>query len=175
MEKRRYSIQDVQDITKLSPTALQEFITRFRKYFSIETEESPDGPKVYLDQISLERLMFIKNLETNQSQSKEEALCQIRTSKGRSGVPERKSLAGILVNFLDSLTVEIKNIENNMNQILHRYVQVLKDLNQCRSENRQMRKEMDQLKKRQEKILLQLREQDDEAILEQKPRRDQIN
>ncbi len=175
MEKRRYSIQDVQDITKLSPTALQEFIARFRKYFSIETEESPDGPKVYLDQISLERLMFIKNLETNQGISKEEALCQIRTPNRKAGTPERKSLAGILVNFLDSLTVEIKNIENNMNQILHRYVQVLKDLNQCRSENRQIRKEMDLLKKRQEKILLQLRDHDDAAITDLKPRKDQLN
>ena len=175
MEKRRYSIQDIQHITQLSPTALQDFISRFRKYFSIETEESPEGPKVYFDQVSLERLMFIKNLENNQSANKEEALCQIKTPERKSEKTDKKSLAGIMVNFLDSLTVEIKNIESNMNQILFRYVQVLKDLNHCRSENRQMRKELDLVKRRQDKILLQLRDTDEGEAPEQKVRKDQIN
>ena len=176
MEKRRYSITEIQSITQLTPATLQDFLRRFQKYFSFEMEDGPEGTQIFLDQTSFERLMFIKNLELNQDANPEEAANQLKTL----GTPtrpksEKKNIAATLEHFLDSLTKQIRTLETSLNQILYRYVQVLKDLNQCRSENRFMRKEIDALRHRQEKILVQINQGESQEIAEAKIKKDQLN
>ncbi|MFZ2960069.1 MAG: hypothetical protein WA705_24575 [Candidatus Ozemobacteraceae bacterium] len=191
MEKRRYSIQDIQRMTQLSPATLQDLLKRYRQHFAIEVVDGPTGEEMFMDQPSFERLMFIKQLELRQNLSPEETMTQIGDSQLRmpsmpvtggsvatgesvgekdSELPSLSSSGlrmGSLLGSLDRLGGEIHVVEGSLHQLLLRYSQVLRDMNQYREENRQLRRDMDTLRQRQNVMLGKMRlidgEEDEDA------------
>lgn len=165
MEKRRYSIQDIQRMTQLSPNTLQDLLQRYRQHFAIEVVHGNEGEQLFMDQASLERLMFIKQLELRQTLTTEETISQIGDSAPRT-LPAMKNLGpdaptpsgsklNSLLSLLDRLGNEIHGVEGSLRTLLLRYSQVLRELNVSREENRQLRREVDQLKQRQQMLIRQ--------------------
>lgn len=163
MEKRRYSIQDIQRMTQLSPNTLQDLLQRYRQHFAIEVIQGSEGEQLFMDQASLERLMFIKQLELRQSPTQEETINQIGEMAPRA-LPAMKSLLGetptpagskmnSLLGLLDRLGNEIHGVEGSLRTLLLRYSQVLRELSVSREENRQLRREVDQMKQRQQALI----------------------
>ncbi|MBF0501758.1 MAG: hypothetical protein HQM09_16590 [Candidatus Riflebacteria bacterium] len=171
MEKRRYSIQDIQRMTQLSPGTLQDILKKYRQHFAIEVVAGPEGDEMFMDQPSFERLIFIKQLELRQTLSSEELIAQFGDNPLRRPVTAVGEQSGIdssdgnntatsmptsdlrlssLVGMLDGLGGEIRGVESRLRQLLMRYTQVLRDMNQYREENRQLRNDLNILRQRQD-------------------------
>ncbi len=60
---------------------------------------------------------------------------------------------------LDAISREVHGLSDTIHQLLLRYSLVVNDLNQCRSENRQMAKELEVLRARQNIIIGQMNRQ----------------
>ena len=163
MDQKRYSMKDVQRITQLSPLVLQEFLKKYQHQISIEVVKGPQGEETYMDHASFERLMFLKQLELRQAPSHAEIVNQLQEPSAKTICIEGSEAgpAVFLKGALDTLSSEVTNLSSSLHQILMRYSQVLKDLNQCRAENRHMQKELGALKARQNLIISQLKQDGD--------------
>lgn len=179
MEKR-YSIKDIQRLTRLSPTTIKEFLTTYRDHLLGEGspgEPSPREPSpgaaagdVSLDQQGLERLLFIKQLSLQMRLGQEEIAQQLRTLLPRE-LPRRAAVeattganpgdgeepAAWLTRVFSELGEEGRGLGLTVQDLLNRYTQLLKDLHEARAENRNLRCELAQVKRTQSSLVAELR------------------
>lgn len=168
MEQRKYSMKDVQRMIQLSPYVLQDLLKKYPQHIQIEVVKGPDGEEVYMDHASLERLMFLKQLELNQTPTHDELLSQLidpNLSSNSEPAPTDDTLK-ILEGSLELLSSEVTKMGDTLQQILGRYGHVLRDLSACRTENRQLQKEVESLRSRQNLIIGQITKAEPDSIPE---------
>ena len=161
MNDRRYSIKDVQKMTRLSPKVLQAMLKKYRQHLTITTEKGPEGREQFIDHASFERLMFIKQLHLREQLSSDEATHQLLTVP-----PAAMLLAGNSPPFdsiksaLDNLSNEVSSLGNSLQKVLARYQLLVKEVNIYRTENRELQKEVESLKARQHAIIDQIKREE---------------
>ena len=164
MEGRKYSITDIQRIAKLSPSALQDILKKYQKYIYLETSLGPDGKnEVFIDQSSFEKLLFFKQLEFGQELNCEEILNQIKVPSVRDLQydADGRNTVKSLGESLDILLQEMQSLHAAFRNLVIRYNQITKELDESRTENFNMKREIDFLKVRQKTLLEKTTPDDD--------------
>ncbi len=146
MEKKKYSIKEVQNIVQILPTALQDLLKKNQSHLKLEVVRNEKGEEeVFLDPDSLQRILFLKQLELRQKLTPQELLTQI--SEGEGLLSEKKGTGVNALNLiLDGLVGEVQNLNDNLENLISRYHEVSRELKQFKCENMELRREMDSLK-----------------------------
>jgi len=160
MDQRRYSIKEVQKITQLSPTVLQDLLKKYRNHLTLEVVTGPQGEEVFMDGNSLERLIFLKQLELRQKPTQAESVSQLLPAAAKNQTSANLSQAEVLgyfISALDMISKEVAALEESLQQLVLRYSHVVNDLNVARLENRELQREIEILKTRQNLIIGQMK------------------
>ncbi len=153
MEQRKYSIRDVQRISRLSPATLQDLMRKNSACFTLEVVKLPTGEEeVYLDQPSFERLMFLKRLQLHEAGTEEETLEQLRgTALNFQNDEGAESFS--LDSSLDAIALEMRELKSSFTDVLLKYKELNRELNHARVENARLSTENAALKTRQQNLL----------------------
>jgi hypothetical protein len=173
---KKYTIDEVQRLTNLSPASLKEFLTRHQAAVHLETVKHPDGrEELVMGRECLERLLFIHRLQGSGKISNEagnEMLCDGTTATAaaeRETIPE---WTGLLAS-LGGVAGKVERLQTLLDLLLTKYSHLMRDLALTRGENQRIRKDLEVLRERQIAMIRQGR--DHAAEDEGKPAPESVN
>lgn len=152
MEQRKYSFKEIQKISRLSPATLQSLMEQNKSCINLEVVKLPSGEEeVYLDKISFERLMFLKQVQLYQEMTEGDVVELLR-------IPAFASLFGgtgelALGASLDSIAVEMRELQGSLNDIAVKYRDLNRELSHARVENARLIRENELLRSSRHVIL----------------------
>lgn len=171
---KRYTVRDIERLTRLSPNTIKEFLNIYHK--QLFPDRAPEeGSEVTLDQAGFERLLFIKQLALHLRLSQDEIAQQLGALRPREiarplpSLPEPAATPTAetaetpgqawvrLTKTVTRLTEQVRDMSAAMQDVLQRYTRVLTDLHAVTAENRQLKIELQQLKRNQANIVAELR------------------
>jgi len=159
MEQRKYSIREIQRISQLSPATLQDLMQKNSACFNLEVVKLPSGEEeVYLDQLSFERLMFLKRLQLHEAGTEEETLEQLRGTS-LNFIQDEDGESFSLDSSLDAIALEMRELKSSFKDVALKYKELNRELNHARVENARLATENAALKARQQNLLNGLRPQ----------------
>lgn len=157
MEKKKYSLQDVQKIARISPATLQELLKKDGTHLQVEVKKGANGEEeIWLDQDSLNRLLFIKQLRYPKPLTNEEYQTQLRAPRSPQGKAQPIQLADFMVAALDKLSLEMRSLKGILGDLLTRHQQVMRDLGKTQIENNHLHREVESMRQRQQSLLQEL-------------------
>ena len=158
MEKKKYTLQEVQKMAKISPATLQEIMRMNGDHFKVEIQKGPNGEEeVLLDQDSLDRLLFIKQLRYPKALTRDEYMAKLRAPEvPRANRDKAIHMSDFMSATLDRLAGEMKALKGILGDLLSRHQQILRDLGRTQLENSHLHKEMETMRQRQHALLQEL-------------------
>ena len=162
MKEKRYSIASVQQMINISPAELQMMIRKNAAVLTVFKEDLGNGKKeICIDEESLQRLIFIRQLGSGSKLSDKEVCGVIR-------VPELNSLKTCANTEKETITRLLKTIENvssealqlkaRLDGLLIKHDHLIKMLNVSQAKNITLEKEIGILRNRQAALMGQLRQ-----------------
>lgn len=157
MEKKRYSLQEIQKMAQLSPAALQELMQKNRDHLKVEVSTGPRGEEeVWLDQEAVDRLLFLKQLVLPTPLGKEEYQTQVRgPSRSRDKLPPVE-VSDLMIAALDRLARDMRTLKGILGDLLTRHQQILRDLGRSQMENSHLHREVEAMRQRQQALVQEL-------------------
>ncbi len=162
MKEKRYSISHVQQMINISPAELQKMLKKNARVLHLFKEEKENGKKeVFLDEESLQKLIFIKQLE-NGARLSESEVCEVIR------VPEVESLEACasterqtcdrLMRTLESVSEEAEELKSKLHGLMIKHDHLIKELNISQAKNITLEKEIGTLRNREAALMGQLRQ-----------------
>lgn len=162
MKEKRYSISHVQQMINISPAELQKMLKKNARVLHLFKEEKENGKKeVFLDEESLQKLIFIKQLE-NGARLSESEVCEVIR------VPEVESLEACasterqtcdrLMRTLESVSEEAEELKRKLHGLMIKHDHLIKQLNVSQAKNITLEKEIGTLRNREAALMGQLRQ-----------------
>ncbi len=159
MDKKRYSMREIQKMAQLSPAVLEDLVQKNREHLRVEVTTGPNGEEeVWFDQDSLDRLLFIKQLQFPRPLSRDEYLAQLRVPDRHGGKKreEPAAMVDLMVAALDRLAGEMRTLKGILGDLLSRHHQILRDLGRSQMENSHLHKEVEAMRQRQHTLVQEL-------------------
>lgn len=155
MKEKKYSIDVIPEIIKISPNELQKLLEKNSESINIISDENDS----YLDEESFKRLVFVKQLNSSGQLSLEEVCELIKTPSLSSLVRSTpQTVFEKLSSSIDSVTEEACALRQQLEELLLKYNHALKELNKSRSKNIVLQKEVILMRNRQASLMGQLRQ-----------------
>lgn len=161
MKEKKYSIDHIQNIIDISPAELQKLIKKNSRHLNLIKEERENGKKeTFLDEESLQRLLFITQLEKGGDFSRQAACAQIRTPEitGAVEVNAQDVLYNRMNMTLSAVTAEAGLLQNQLTSLMIKYDHLIKELNLAKAKNIIQEKEISTLRNREAALMGHLRQ-----------------
>ncbi|RCK79584.1 MAG: hypothetical protein OZSIB_4338 [Candidatus Ozemobacter sibiricus] len=156
MEKKRYSLQDIQKMARLSPAALQDLLQKNRDHLHIEILAGPSGKEeVWLDQEAVDRLLLLKQLGPKDP-GKEESRSPVKAPTGQRGKVSPVEVSDLMIAALDRLARDMRTLKGILGDLLARHQQILRDLGRSQLENHHLHQEVEAMRQRQQALVQEL-------------------
>lgn len=162
MKEKRYSISHVQQMIDISPAELQKLIKKNATALNVSREDLGNGKKeICLDEESLQRLIFIKQLEKG-GQLSDLAVCEMikvpQISKKKAGVSKEEEFYSRLLNSIEAVSTEADQLKSQLHGLMIKYDHVIKQLNVAQARNITFEKEIGTLRNREAALMGHLRQ-----------------
>jgi hypothetical protein len=161
MKEKKYSIEHIQTIIDIGPAELQKLIRKNSRHLNLIREENEQGKKeIYLDEPSLQRLLFIKQLEKGGDISRG-AVCEIiKTPQipGKKGDRPSADYYDRINLTLNAVTAEAGLLQEQLGSLILKYDHLIKELNLVRAKNILLEKEISTLRNREAALMGHLRQ-----------------
>lgn len=163
MNEKKYSIRELQRIANLSPGDLRDLINKNRQHLTLEMLKNSEGQEeMFIDQPSFERLMFIKHLVFGSALSHEEALSHLE--EPQKTMDEAKcDPCSILLSSLEQLAEGVRTVKGKMDYLYIKYNQVIRDLQDAKTDNLRLKKELEALRENQSILAGKLKQTIDDS------------
>ena len=138
MKEKRYSISHVQQMINISPAELQKMLKKNARVLHLFKEEKENGKKeVFLDEESLQKLIFIKQLETGAQLNGSEVCEMIRVPEVESlktcASTERQTCDRLM--HSESVSGEAEELKRKLHGLMIKHDHLIKQLNVSQARN----------------------------------------
>ena len=162
MKEKRYTIANVQQMINISPAELQKIIRKNANALTLFREDIGNGKKeVCIDEESLQKLIFIRQLGNGAKLSEQEVCGMIRVPELASmqtcASTEKETVARLL-KTLEKVSVEAVELKSQLDGLLIKHDHLIKMLNVSQAKNITLEKEIGILRNRQAALMGQLRQ-----------------
>lgn len=162
MKEKLYSISHVQQMINISPAELQKLIRKNAKLLHLVREDSGSGKKeVFLDEDSLQKLIFIRQLE-NGTKLSDMAICEmIRTpeiGRMKATASNEEEFYARLMATIEAVSAEAGQLKSRLQGLMIKYDHVIKQLNVSQARNITLEKEIGILRNREAALMGHLRQ-----------------
>ncbi len=162
MKEKRYSISNVQQMINISPAELQKMLRRNANLLTVFKEDLGNGkPEICIDEESLQKLIFIRQLGSGSKLTGKEACEMIRVPELNSlktCASSEKEVVARLQKILESVSAEASDLKNQLDGLLIKHEHLVKMLNVSQAKNITLEKEIGILRNRQAALMGQLRQ-----------------
>jgi hypothetical protein len=156
MEKKTYSISQIQKIMDENPVELQKLIRKNKKYLNIQVIEGKNGEKENLvDEESLKKLLFLRQLETGRNLTLDEAFEQMRLPD-LLPKPEETNYYQKLIASIESMHKEVLSLGAKLKTLTVKYSYAVNELGKNRAINQSLKNEISILRNREAALMGQL-------------------
>lgn len=162
MKEKKYSIDHIQTIIDISPTELRKLLKKNSRHLNLIKEEKENGKcEIFLDEESLQRLLFIKQLERGGEFSQNAACELIKTPDIQASTTEEAKEVTIYNRLnltLNAVTAEAGLLQKQVQSLMIKYDHLIKELNLAKAKNILMQKEISTLRNREAALMGHLRQ-----------------
>ena len=140
MKEKRYSISHVQQMIDISPAELQKLIKKNSTVLNLSREDLGNGKKeFYLDEESLQRLLFIKQLEKKGSRLSDLAVCEMikvpQPGTKKAVASNEETFYRRLLVSIEAASTEAAQLKTTLQGLMLKYDHVIKQLNIAQAKN----------------------------------------
>lgn len=162
MKEKRYSIANVQQMINVSPDELQKIIRKNANALTLFREDLGNGKKeVCIDEDSLQKLIFFRQLESGARLSGKEACGVIRVpdlNSLKTCAGTEKETVARLLKTLEKVSAEAVQLKSQLDGLLIKHDHLIKMLNVSQAKNITLEKEIGILRNRQAALMGQIRQ-----------------
>ncbi len=166
MEKKTYTISQIQKIMDENPVELQKLIRKNKKYLNIQVVIGKNGEKENLvDEESLKKLLFLRQLETGRNLTLDEAFEQMRLPELLPRV-QKTNYYQKLNESIENMHHEVLELGAKLKTLTIKYCHAVNELGKNRAVNQSLKNEISILRNREAALMGQLQKnaEDQEEI-----------